>query len=42
MSMLFVHFQNLHFEKWTDIPRKRDIFYAMGNCAKSTLPFCIV
>lgn len=27
MSMLFVHFKNLHFAKWTNIPRKRDIFY---------------
>ena len=27
MSMLFVHFKNLHFSKWTNIPRKRDIFY---------------
>ena len=35
--MLFVHFQNLHFEKWTDIPRKRDIFLCYGKLRKIDL-----
>ena len=39
MSMLFVHFQNPQFEKWT-LSRVSGIFFYLyiGNCAKSSPP----
>ena len=40
--MLLSISKNLHFMKWMNIPRKRDIFYTIGNCAKLTFLFCIV
>jgi hypothetical protein len=38
MSMLFVHFQNLHFEKWANIPRKRDIFLSLYRKLRKIIP----